>query len=195
MLCPILPPIDSVTELLEAAWNEDPLAALKLVCQLRGVRGTGKSDREGFYAAASWIHSRHPKTLAANVASIAQFGYFKDLPEILVRLLQGTEATEKRKAEKISHKEKIQRAKENEGAKSKYGRRRAMCCNPSGCRPGYYARKGAAAREAKKLGTLRPREDRISADVLNGKMLRKKAIVIRKEKRLEAASKAFGSSQ
>lgn len=81
-------PSHKVPELLEAAWNEDPLTALKLVCELRGVRGTGKSEREGFYAAASWIHWRHPKTLAANVHNIAQFGYFKDLPEILVRLVQ-----------------------------------------------------------------------------------------------------------
>lgn len=64
-----------------------------------------------------------------------------------------------------------------------------MCCtcNPSG--GGYYAGQGGAAREAKNLGTLRPREDRISGDVLNGKI--EKARVIRKEKRLEAASKAL----
>ncbi|CAI8588092.1 unnamed protein product [Vicia faba] len=47
-------------------------------------------SREGFYAATLWFHQHHPKTLASNVPSLADFGYFKDLPEILYRLLQGT---------------------------------------------------------------------------------------------------------
>ncbi|GAV87827.1 DUF2828 domain-containing protein [Cephalotus follicularis] len=68
------------------AWEQNPLTALKLVCDLRGFRGTGKADREGFYASALWIH---PKTVAVNAASIVRFGYFKDLPEILYRLLEG----------------------------------------------------------------------------------------------------------
>lgn len=186
-------PSDRVTELLEAAWNKDPLTALKLVCQLRGVRGTGKSDRESFYAAACWIHSHHPKTLAANVDNIAQFGYFKDLPEILVRLLQGSEATEKRKAEKIRHKEKIRSAKGKAKAKaeSKSEPRQMRFKRRLGGPLGYFARKGAAAREAKKLGTLKPREERIAADLSNGKIQRERARVIRKEKRLEAANLAL----
>lgn len=181
-------PSHRVTELLEAAWNEDPLTALKLVCQLRGVRGTGKSDRDGFYASACWIHSRHPKTLVANVDSIAQFGYFKDLPEILVRLLQESEATEKRRAEKIGHKEKIRSAKAKAKAKSKH---RQMRFRRNGGPPGYFVRKGAAAREAKMLGTLRPREERIAEDLSKGKIQRERARVIRKEKRLEIANLAL----
>ncbi|GFP81063.1 hypothetical protein PHJA_000249600 [Phtheirospermum japonicum] len=43
--------------------------ALKLVCNLRGIRGTGKSDREGAYTAALWLHENHPKTLACNDSS------------------------------------------------------------------------------------------------------------------------------
>ncbi|KAL3625198.1 hypothetical protein CASFOL_030652 [Castilleja foliolosa] len=74
---------------LELAWKHDPLQALKLVCNLRGVRGTGKSDEEGGYTAALWLHENHPKTLACNVDSFAGFGYFKDLLEILFRLLEG----------------------------------------------------------------------------------------------------------
>ncbi|KAI3854459.1 hypothetical protein MKW92_010084 [Papaver armeniacum] len=97
-------PSETVTERLKLAWNHDPLKALKLVCNLRGVRGTGKSDREGFYAAALWIHKHHPKTLACNVRAIADFGYFKDLPEILYRLHEGLDIREKLRGEWMSKK-------------------------------------------------------------------------------------------
>ncbi|KAK1651017.1 hypothetical protein QYE76_068822 [Lolium multiflorum] len=62
-------PPGRVHELLATAWAHDPLTTLKLVCNLCGVRGTGKSDKEGFYAAALWMHAEHPKTLAYNVAA------------------------------------------------------------------------------------------------------------------------------
>ncbi|KAF8687801.1 hypothetical protein HU200_042737 [Digitaria exilis] len=64
-------PASRVRELVAAAWA---LTTLKLVANLRGVRGTGKSDREGFYAAALWLH---PRTLACNVPALAEFGYLK----------------------------------------------------------------------------------------------------------------------
>ncbi|KAL0333611.1 UNVERIFIED_CONTAM: hypothetical protein Sangu_1517300 [Sesamum angustifolium] len=85
-------PPETLIYRLELAWSRDPLKALKLVCNLRGVRGTGKSDKEGFYTAALWLHKHHPKTLAGNLDSLANFGYFKDLPEILYRLLEGADA-------------------------------------------------------------------------------------------------------
>ncbi|KAH6798536.1 Uncharacterized conserved protein UCP015417 [Perilla frutescens var. frutescens] len=85
-------PPESVIHRLKLAWDQDPLQALKLLCNLRGVRGTGKSDKEGFYTAALWLHEHHPKTLAGNVAAFADFGYIKDLLEILFRLLEGAEA-------------------------------------------------------------------------------------------------------
>ncbi|XP_072983588.1 uncharacterized protein [Typha latifolia] len=90
-------PSSTVVDLLDAAWRHRPLTALKLVCHLRGVRGTGKSDREGFYSSALWLHQHHPKTLALNLSSFAQFGYMKDLLEVLYRLLHGGNA---RKSEK-----------------------------------------------------------------------------------------------
>ncbi|KAG5588152.1 hypothetical protein H5410_048586 [Solanum commersonii] len=62
---PDTPPDDLIGR-LELAWAHNPLTALKLICNLRGVRGTGKSDKEGFYAAAFWLHYTHPKTLACN---------------------------------------------------------------------------------------------------------------------------------
>ncbi|KAI3961762.1 hypothetical protein MKW92_034850 [Papaver armeniacum] len=77
----------TVIRRLELAWNHDSLMALKLICNSRGVRGTGKSDKTSFYTAALWLHKHHPKTLACNVRTFAEFGYFKDLPEILHRII------------------------------------------------------------------------------------------------------------
>ncbi|OIW04691.1 hypothetical protein TanjilG_16154 [Lupinus angustifolius] len=82
---------DTINEKLNLSWDHNPVTTLKLICHLRGIRGTGKSDREGFFTAALWLHGRHPKTLACNIASIAHFGCLKDFPEILYRILEGAE--------------------------------------------------------------------------------------------------------
>ncbi|KAB2611510.1 hypothetical protein D8674_019542 [Pyrus ussuriensis x Pyrus communis] len=89
---------------LPLAWAHNDLTTFKLICNLRGVRGTGKSNKEGFYTAAFWLHKHHPKTLACNVASLAEFGYFKDLPEILYRLLEGEDVRKTQKAEWLMRK-------------------------------------------------------------------------------------------
>ncbi|GER36155.1 hypothetical protein STAS_12477 [Striga asiatica] len=122
-------PAESVTRRLELAWKEDPLTALKLVFNLRGVRGTGKSDREGCYAAALWLHDNHPKTLAGNVGPLAEFGYFKDLLEILFRILEGpnardlmNEAHEQWKLRQAK-KEMKQKLKEDKSASGAYSLR------------------------------------------------------------------------
>ncbi|KAM0874221.1 hypothetical protein ACQ4PT_037540 [Festuca glaucescens] len=86
-------PAASVASLLAAAWAADPVTALRLVANLRGVRGSGKSDREGFYSAALWLHAHHPATLARNAATVAAFGYHKDLPELLHRIVHGGRST------------------------------------------------------------------------------------------------------
>uniref|UniRef100_A0A453NHX7 DUF2828 domain-containing protein n=2 Tax=Aegilops tauschii subsp. strangulata TaxID=200361 RepID=A0A453NHX7_AEGTS len=56
-------PAATVARLLAAAWAADPSTALRLVANLRGVRGSGKSDRESFYAAALWLHARAHRRL------------------------------------------------------------------------------------------------------------------------------------
>ncbi|KAF7073826.1 hypothetical protein CFC21_078762 [Triticum aestivum] len=103
-------PPERVRGLLAAAWAHDALTALKLACNLGGVRGTGKSDKEGFYAAALWMHEHHPRTLACNVAALAEFGYLKDFPELLFRLIHGPDVRKVAKAaaeaEKARKKEK-----------------------------------------------------------------------------------------
>ncbi|OAO91619.1 hypothetical protein AXX17_AT5G41380 [Arabidopsis thaliana] len=82
-------PSDDLIQRLAISWSHNPLTTLKLLCNLRGVRGTGKSDKEGFYTAALWLYKNHPKTLALNFPTLVHFGYFKDLPEILLRILEG----------------------------------------------------------------------------------------------------------
>jgi hypothetical protein len=86
-------PAPTVASLLAGAWAADPGTTLRLAADLRGVNGSGKSDREGFYAAALWLHARHPRTLACNAAAVATFGYLKDLPELLDRIGHGGEST------------------------------------------------------------------------------------------------------
>ncbi|KAM0833358.1 hypothetical protein ACQ4PT_064317 [Festuca glaucescens] len=46
-----------------------------------------KSDRNGFYAATLWINANHPPTLVGNLRTFAKFGCFKDLLEIVCRVL------------------------------------------------------------------------------------------------------------
>ncbi|KAL5729146.1 hypothetical protein ACHQM5_002136 [Ranunculus cassubicifolius] len=93
-------PKDSLIARLKLAWEDNPLTTLKLICHLRGVRGTGKSDKEGFYAAALWLYTYHPRTLALNVRWFAEFGYLKDLLEILYRILEGFDVRKKAKGER-----------------------------------------------------------------------------------------------
>ncbi|CAN7092203.1 unnamed protein product [Brassica rapa subsp. narinosa] len=86
-------PKKSLEERLQLAWDHDPLTTLKLICNLRGVRGTGKSDKEGFYTAALWLHE-----------SLSKFGYFKDFPEILYRILKGSKIRDTQKSERMQGK-------------------------------------------------------------------------------------------
>ncbi|CAI0457890.1 unnamed protein product [Linum tenue] len=99
-------PAEKLVDRLNLAWAHDPLTALKLICNLRGVRGTGKSDKEGFYAAALWLYCHHPKTLALNARALAEFGYFKDFVEILFRILEGLDVRKKAKEERTIKKAK-----------------------------------------------------------------------------------------
>lgn len=81
------------------------MTALKLVFHLRGVRGTGKSDKENFYYAALWMQQEHPQTLLANLAMIAEFGYFKDLLELVLRIVEGPDETHRKLEAKETHKQ------------------------------------------------------------------------------------------
>ncbi|KAL8100113.1 hypothetical protein AgCh_032391 [Apium graveolens] len=143
-------------------WAHDPLTTLKLICNLRGVRGTGKSDKEGFYTAALWLHEKHHKNLVCNISAIALFGYLKDILEILFRLLEGADAREMIQKDWISRK----------GVKY------------------YKQRKEADVRKLKKLRALLPREGRVEANEVKMRGESDKASILRKEIQL-ARSKKF----
>ncbi|PON98699.1 hypothetical protein TorRG33x02_055990 [Trema orientale] len=117
-IVPDTPP-DGLIQRLGLAWAHDPLTTLKLICNLRGVRGTGKSDKDGFYTASLWLHKNHPKTLALNAKAFADFGYLKDLPEILYRLLEGSQVRKIAKQEwtnrKIGKRFSVKFKRESEG--------------------------------------------------------------------------------
>ncbi|XP_068666852.1 uncharacterized protein [Aristolochia californica] len=153
-IVPSTPPETLVTW-PSAAWGHDPLTTLKLVCHLRGVRGTGKSDKEGFYTAALWLHQMHPKTLALNVKLISRFGYLKDLPEILFRLLEG------RDVRRIAKEERMRRLKK--------GRRRAK------------ANRKFKPRKSKLETMLKPqKEDAVSPEVARDLRQKKTAQLARR---------------
>ncbi|KAL9237188.1 hypothetical protein vseg_011770 [Gypsophila vaccaria] len=88
---------DELIQRLQSSYQRNPLKTLKLICNLRGVRGAGKNDKEGFYNSALWLHKNHPKTLANNVGRVASFGSLKDLLEILFRILEGFDVRKRMK--------------------------------------------------------------------------------------------------
>ena len=57
-----------VLRLLRAAWNEDPLAATKLVMQLGDPR-KGKSNRDNHQLCLLWLWRNFPSTVLANIRS------------------------------------------------------------------------------------------------------------------------------
>ncbi|KAG0587916.1 hypothetical protein KC19_2G201000 [Ceratodon purpureus] len=200
---------DRVEDLLEEAWKEDPLTALKLIFQLRGVRGTGKSDKKNFYTAALWLYKSHYGTLVVNARLVGAFGYYKDLLELMLRIVEGPEETAQRLREKEEHDEKVRHGKalakfaaerkENAEGAENVVRRVAVRGRANRMRgggrtqtreKGYYGRKGAAARAAKEAGTLRPREERIAEADAKDQLAKEQAAVLRKERKLGLARRA-----
>lgn len=167
-------PGQELKERLELAWKHDPLTTLKLICNLRGVRGTGKSDKESYYSAVLWLHEHHPQTFASNVESFANFGYYKDLLEVLFRLLEGADA---RKIAKSKH-----RLKKNK----KLTFRQKIIINRQ------FKAKSIAKKEIKdsKKSNL-SQELRIKAEMERAKEVKAAARICRKETVLSMAKKAI----
>ncbi|GLU08157.1 hypothetical protein SLE2022_250820 [Rubroshorea leprosula] len=164
-------PSDVIIDRLEEAWSYDPLTTLKLICNLRGVRGTAKCDKEGFYVAALWLHRNHPKTLACNVGVFANFGYYKDLLEILYRLLEGEKVREISK-----HEWKVKREKKREAFRIN---RRT---------------KGNRRSERPKDVTLFdffPKDFKMTQNARKVKLQKESARALRKEKNYKKAQKAY----
>ncbi|KAF9609323.1 hypothetical protein IFM89_015578 [Coptis chinensis] len=179
-IVPDTPP-QNLVERLSLAWKHSELTTLKLICHLRGVRGVGKSDKEGFYTAALWLHKHHPKTLACNVKSIADFGYFKDLPEILYRLLQGSDV---RKVAK----------REFEMKKKPRGPMRANRRGQRRFNSNYPRRDVKSKRNKNEMGKRKgmlSREKRLVIEMKKVQIQKKTASELRKEKEIKKARKAI----
>ncbi|KQJ93643.1 uncharacterized protein LOC100834011 [Brachypodium distachyon] len=171
-------PAASVASLLAAAWAADAPTALRLVANLRGVRGAGKSDREGFYAAALWLHARHPATLARNAASLAaEFGYLKDLPELLHRIAHGGRSTR-------TPGKKARLEAEGRGGFVCRGRGRGRFRGSSGSRS--KPRREDDSR-APRVGTA---EERVAGSLERDRELAAAARVSRRSRRADAAARA-----
>ncbi|XVF31345.1 hypothetical protein REPUB_Repub16aG0137900 [Reevesia pubescens] len=159
-------PPDSLKERLTLAWAHNPLTTLKLIFNVLGVRGTGKSDKEGFYTAALWLHNHHPKTLACNLDSFVNFGYFKDLPEILFRLLEGSDVR------------KIQKEEWNQ---------RKLCR----VRRNFSQSKTKKKIEGRKSNSGVPKEVRTLNAIERAKIEKENASALRKEKKIAMAKKVL----
>ncbi|XVF13511.1 hypothetical protein REPUB_Repub08aG0214200 [Reevesia pubescens] len=172
-------PSDSLKERLSIAWAHNPLTTLKLICNLRGVRGSGKSDKEGFYTAAFWLHDHHPKTLACNLDSFADFGYFKDLPEILYRMLEGPEVR------------KIQKAEWN---KRKLGSLKSTRLSRCRVRHKFFSQSKSKKKEtgrAVKSSSSIPKEVRMLNAIERAKFEKENASSLSKEKKIAMAKKVL----
>ncbi|KAI5068425.1 hypothetical protein GOP47_0016770 [Adiantum capillus-veneris] len=186
-------PSSRVVSLLELAWKQDALAALKLVFHLRGIRGTGKSNKLAFYTCTSWLHQHHPKTLHGNLDLVPKFGYYKDLLEIVLRELEGPEETEKKLKEKESRDAKVLAAKAKHKSKETHGIFSHVRKYARTGERGYHARKGEAARKAMAEGVLQDREVRIAAALKQDKEKAQMASQLRKQKREDMASRLHTS--
>ncbi|XP_074381775.1 uncharacterized protein LOC141723782 [Apium graveolens] len=172
-------PPSQLIERLESAWAHDPLTTLKLICNLRGVRGTGKSDKEGFYTAALWLFKNHPKTLACNVLVYASFGYFKDLLEIMFRILQGPDVRTvmKKEWESVKVTSTIRGLKRKSFHVTKTGKKRTDT--------------RSQAKKKRKLRAEVSREERIEANKAKVLEEKQRARALKREKDLERSKKAM----
>ncbi|CAB4281260.1 unnamed protein product [Prunus armeniaca] len=181
-------PASYINKQLPLAWAHDALTTLKLICNLRGVRGTGKSDKESFYTAAFWLHKNHPKTFACNLASFAEFGYFKDMPEILYRLLEGQDVRKNQKDQWLMRKRRWGGSKRRPVVR-RVARRR---------RPSYKIGKSktkAAVTPAISSRKSVPKEVRVMKGMERVKMEKETASAERKEKKIAMAKKAIARYQ
>ncbi|KAJ7614158.1 hypothetical protein FB45DRAFT_262667 [Roridomyces roridus] len=83
---------NKIGALLDKAWAEDPLLALKLIWNVRSIH-EGKAQKKVFYRAFGWLYDNHPRTAIANLHLLVTpvcgkggkhaHGYWKDLLNIL----------------------------------------------------------------------------------------------------------------
>jgi hypothetical protein len=57
---------DCIEEVLAAAWNDDPLATLKIIFNARSIH-LGKASKPAAYHAMGWMYQKHPQTFLVNL--------------------------------------------------------------------------------------------------------------------------------
>ncbi|KAF5746390.1 hypothetical protein HS088_TW06G00561 [Tripterygium wilfordii] len=110
------------------------------------------------------MHKNHPKTLASNVASFVEFGYFKDLPEILYRILE-PEVRRKQQAEWEQRKRGTWKPKSKKMKKPKQSEPREVRMAKAAERSKSEKERASAAREEKKINMAKKVVDRYSMDL------------------------------
>lgn len=72
-----------IEDFISQAWLENPAITLRLVANLRDIRGdTGKGERHAATVCWKWLMKNHPEQISANMAHIPFFGRWKDLLDI-----------------------------------------------------------------------------------------------------------------
>lgn len=120
------------------------------------------------------MHEFHPETLVGNLELVPKFGYFKDLLEIVLTQLQGEEEKQTLKKSELPAFMNVRRPRHG----------------PSSTKKAYWERKGKAARDAKKDGTLQDRATRIAASLAKDMAESEKAAELRKTVKKEMVSRA-----
>nr|TKW22058.1 LOW QUALITY PROTEIN: hypothetical protein SEVIR_4G204200v2 [Setaria viridis] len=131
--------------------------------------GTAEEGVHGEQLAALWMHGCHPATLALNAGPVAEFGYLKDLPEILHRIIIGGVSTRT-----PGKKARLAALPPWEASRRFVHNRRARAPRRKGNAP-----RCAETREAR-IAAANERDRKTSAD----------AAVERRRKRAEAAARA-----
>eukprot|EP00803_Ostreobium_quekettii_P001255 evm.model.scf_269EXC.8 EVM.evm.TU.scf_269EXC.8 scf_269EXC:104886-107240(+) len=73
------------------AWRESDLMTMKLIFHLRDIR-RGKGAKLPFLDCLVWLVKHHHRTLVANLRHVATVGCWKDLLDLVVRLLVGEQS-------------------------------------------------------------------------------------------------------
>jgi hypothetical protein len=75
--------VEDLRSMLQAAWNQNPEVALRIIFNIGNVRG-GKQDRVNFYRALSWLFERYPSTFFLNIKEIPKHSCLKCLLNVLM---------------------------------------------------------------------------------------------------------------
>jgi len=69
----------AITRKFEAAFNEDPLLAMKLLFYARNIRGLGQGERRFFRVVCKYLADVHTDIMRKNLLLIPEFGRYDDL--------------------------------------------------------------------------------------------------------------------